>query len=59
MAVVREERADAARNRKAILEAADELFATSDSRARCRWTTSPAPRSRQGTLFRRFGDRAT
>jgi len=28
---------------QAILEAADELFATSDSPGGCRWTTSPAP----------------
>jgi AcrR family transcriptional regulator len=55
-----EERADAARNRQAILDAADRLFAG-----------TPAPESvsmdeiaqaagvGKGTLFRRFGDRAS
>jgi AcrR family transcriptional regulator len=57
MAVVREERADAARNRKAILEAADELFATSDSPGEVSMDDiARAAGVGKGTLFR-FGHR--
>lgn len=52
------ERADAARNRQAILDAADELFASADLPA----SVSMDDIARvagvgKGTLFRRFGDR--
>lgn len=52
------ERADAARNRQAILDAADELFASTDVPA----SVSMDDIARvagvgKGTLFRRFGDR--
>lgn len=53
------ERADAARNRQAILDAADELFATAEAPA----SVSMDDIARvagvgKGTLFRRFGDRS-
>ena len=52
------ERADAARNRKAILEAADDLFATSDSPSEVSMDDiARAAGVGKGTLFRRFGDR--
>ena len=58
MAAVREERADAARNRKAILEAADNLFATSDSPGEVSMDDiARAAGVGKGTLFRRFGHR--
>lgn len=60
MAVVRDERADAARNRRAILEAADFLFATSESPGDVSMDDiALAAGVGKGTLFRRFGDRAT
>lgn len=53
-----EERADAARNRKAILEATDELFANSDSPGEVSMDDiARAAGVGKGTLFRRFGDR--
>lgn len=56
--MVGEERADAARNRKAILKAADELFATSDSPGGVSMDDiARAAGVGKGTLFRRFGDR--
>lgn len=58
--VVREERSDAARNRRAILEAADLLFATSRSPGDVSMDDIAAAAGvGKGTLFRRFGDRAT
>ena len=55
---MQEERADAARNRKAILEAADDLFATSDSPSEVSMDDiARAAGVGKGTLFRRFGDR--
>ena len=54
----REERADAARNRQAILAAADRLFANSAAPGSV--TMDDIARSAgvgKGTLFRRFGDR--
>jgi AcrR family transcriptional regulator len=56
--VTQVERADAARNRQAILDAADELFASADLPA----SVSMDDIARvagvgKGTLFRRFGDR--
>jgi AcrR family transcriptional regulator len=60
MAVVRDERADAARNRKAILEAADRLFGTSPSPGDVSMDEiALAAGVGKGTLFRRFGDRAS
>jgi AcrR family transcriptional regulator len=57
--VQREERADAARNRQAILEAADRLFANSAApRAVTMDDIAKAAGVGKGTLFRRFGDRA-
>jgi AcrR family transcriptional regulator len=59
MAMEREERADAARNRRAILEAADHLFATSNSPGEVSMDDiARAAGVGKGTLFRRFGDRA-
>ena len=58
MAMEREERADAARNRRAILEAADHLFATSNSPGEVSMDDiARAAGVGKGTLFRRFGDR--
>ena len=55
---MQEERADAARNRKAILEAADDLFAISDSPSEVSMDDiARAAGVGKGTLFRRFGDR--
>jgi AcrR family transcriptional regulator len=55
---MQEERADAARNRKAILEAADDLFAASDSPSEVSMDdVARAAGVGKGTLFRRFGDR--
>jgi AcrR family transcriptional regulator len=54
------ERADAARNRKVILEAADELFAASpDPAAVSMDDIAQAAGVGKGTLFRRFGDRTS
>ena len=53
------ERADAARNRKRILEAADRLF-TRDGVSRTSMDAIAAEAGvGKGTLFRRFGDRAS
>jgi AcrR family transcriptional regulator len=52
------ERADAARNRKAILDAADELFAgAADPQAVSMDDIARVAGVGKGTLFRRFGDR--
>ena len=60
MAVVRDERADAARNRQAILEAADRLFGASESPGDVSMDDiALAAGVGKGTLFRRFGDRVT
>ena len=60
MAVVRDERADAARNRRAILEAADRLFGTSEYPGDVSMDDiALAAGVGKGTLFRRFGDRAS
>ena len=60
MTVARDERADAARNRRAILEAADFLFATAESPGDVSMDDiALAAGVGKGTLFRRFGDRAT
>ncbi|HVV75993.1 MAG TPA: helix-turn-helix domain-containing protein [Mycobacteriales bacterium] len=57
---VRVERADAARNRKAILEAADRLFASANSPSDVSMDdVAAAAGVGKGTLFRRFGDRAS
>ncbi|MVO84358.1 TetR family transcriptional regulator [Streptomyces sp. p1417] len=54
----RKARADAARNREAVLAAADELFARSDSpRGVSMEQIAAAAGVGKGTLFRRFGDR--
>jgi AcrR family transcriptional regulator len=54
----RKERADAARNRKAVLAAADELIARSQSpRSVSMDDIAAAAGVGKGTLFRRFGDR--
>lgn len=54
----RKARADAARNREAVLAAADELFARSDSpRGVSMEQVAAAAGVGKGTLFRRFGDR--
>ncbi|MFD5697342.1 TetR/AcrR family transcriptional regulator [Streptomyces lasiicapitis] len=54
----RKARADAARNREAVLAAADELFARSDSpRGVSMDQVAAAAGVGKGTLFRRFGDR--
>jgi AcrR family transcriptional regulator len=56
--VQREERADAARNRRAILEAADRLFANSATPGSVIMNDiARAAGVGKGTLFRRFGDR--
>ncbi|UUN27491.1 TetR/AcrR family transcriptional regulator [Streptomyces sp. FIT100] len=55
----RKERADAARNREAVLTAADALFARSRSpRSVSMDDIAAAAGVGKGTLFRRFGDRA-
>ncbi|MFF3273952.1 TetR/AcrR family transcriptional regulator [Streptomyces chrestomyceticus] len=55
---VRKERVDAARNREAVLAAADGLFARSDSpRGVSMDDVAAAAGVGKGTLFRRFGDR--
>lgn len=55
---VRRERVDAARNREAVLAAADGLFARSDSpRGVSMDDVAAAAGVGKGTLFRRFGDR--
>ena len=52
------ERADAARNRQAILQAADELFASAAAPGRVSMDDiARAAGVGKGTLFRRFGDR--
>jgi AcrR family transcriptional regulator len=57
---VQDERADAARNRRAILEAANQLFASSHSpRDVSMDDIAAAAGVGKGTLFRRFGDRAS
>ncbi|MFI0262324.1 TetR/AcrR family transcriptional regulator [Streptomyces sp. NPDC017056] len=54
----RKERADAARNREAVLAAADDLFARSESpRSVSMEDVAAAAGVGKGTLFRRFGDR--
>ncbi|OKI02006.1 transcriptional regulator [Streptomyces sp. CB02923] len=54
----RKERVDAARNREAVLAAADGLFARSDSpRGVSMDDVAAAAGVGKGTLFRRFGDR--
>lgn len=54
----RKERADAVRNREAVLAAADALFARSDSpRSVSMDEVAAAAGVGKGTLFRRFGDR--
>ncbi|MFF4245490.1 TetR/AcrR family transcriptional regulator [Streptomyces sp. NPDC001822] len=54
----RKERADAVRNREAVLAAADALFARSDSpRGVSMDDVAAAAGVGKGTLFRRFGDR--
>lgn len=54
----RKERADAARNREAVLAAADDLFARSESpRSVSMDDVAAAAGVGKGTLFRRFGDR--
>ncbi|MFE9723852.1 TetR/AcrR family transcriptional regulator [Streptomyces sp. NPDC005794] len=54
----RKERADAVRNREAVLAAADSLFARSDSpRSVSMDDVAAAAGVGKGTLFRRFGDR--
>ncbi|ARX83381.1 MULTISPECIES: TetR/AcrR family transcriptional regulator [Streptomyces] len=54
----RKARADAARNREAVLAAADDLFARSDSpRGVSMDQIAAAAGVGKGTLFRRFGDR--
>ncbi|MER0241753.1 TetR/AcrR family transcriptional regulator [Streptomyces sp. HSW2009] len=56
--VVRKERADAVRNREAVLAAAGELFARSASpRSVSMDDVAAAAGVGKGTLFRRFGDR--
>jgi AcrR family transcriptional regulator len=56
--VTQVERADAARNRQAILDAADELFASADAPASVSMDdVARVARVGKGTLFRRFGDR--
>ncbi|MFF9911016.1 TetR/AcrR family transcriptional regulator [Streptomyces sp. NPDC013457] len=55
----RAERADAVRNREAVLAAADELFAVSTSPTSVSMDDIAAAAGvGKGTLFRRFGDRA-
>ncbi|MGW2043465.1 helix-turn-helix domain-containing protein, partial [Streptomyces virginiae] len=55
----RTERADAQRNREAVLAAADALFATSSSPHSVSMDDIAAAAGvGKGTLFRRFGDRA-
>ncbi|MEV4440958.1 TetR/AcrR family transcriptional regulator [Streptomyces sp. NPDC049577] len=55
----RVERADAARNREAVLAAADALFARSESPGSVSMDdVAAAAGVGKGTLFRRFGDRA-
>lgn len=55
----RAERADAVRNREAVLAAADELFAVSSSPTSVSMDDIAAAAGvGKGTLFRRFGDRA-
>lgn len=54
----RKQRADATRNREAVLAAADALFARSDSpRSVSMDEVAAAAGVGKGTLFRRFGDR--
>lgn len=58
MTMQRRERADAARNREAVLAAADDLFARSTSpRSVSMDDIAAAAGVGKGTLFRRFGDR--
>lgn len=58
MPPVRKERADAARNREAVLAAADRLFAErGDPEAVSMDEIATAAGVGKGTLFRRFGDR--
>jgi len=57
--VTQVERADAARNRQAILDAADELFASADTPANVSMDDiARVAGVGKGTLFRRFGDRS-
>jgi AcrR family transcriptional regulator len=57
--VTQVERADAARNRQAILDAADELFASAETPASVSMDDiARAAGVGKGTLFRRFGDRS-
>jgi AcrR family transcriptional regulator len=53
------ERADAARNRQRILEAADRLFARDGVACTSMDAIAAEARVGKGTLFRRFGDRAS
>ena len=55
----RHERADAARNREAILAAAERLFAENDVDCVTMDAIACAAGVGKGTLFRRFGDRAS
>lgn len=54
----REERADAARNRRALLAAAQQLVATSGVKALSMDRVAAAAGVGVGTVYRRFGDRA-
>ncbi|MGP0049468.1 MAG: TetR/AcrR family transcriptional regulator, partial [Solirubrobacteraceae bacterium] len=53
------ERADAARNRQRILEAAERLFARDGVACTSMDAIAAEARVGKGTLFRRFGDRAS
>ena len=53
------ERADAARNRRAVLDAAAHLFATQDPSCVTMESVAAEAGVGKGTVFRRFGDRAS
>ena len=53
------ERADAARNRRAVLDAAAHLFATQNPSCVTMEAVAAAAGVGKGTVFRRFGDRAS
>lgn len=59
LASLRTERADAARNRLRILSAAEQLFAERGVRCTTMEAIAAAAGVGKGTLFRRFGDRAS